>query len=256
MVGERDLDRIQTLEELSLNALPCLQQILDEGWLLRFADGYTKRANSVTPLYPGGNFLSQKIARCEKIYENFNLPPIFRLTTNPQWLSLDQTLAELGYVKQNAVSVRVKSISDRADISASNTQLNLTITRELSEAWLDNYVHAANVPIQHWQTLSIMLDLIPHPTCYAYLQDRARFCGCALGVLERDYLGIFFLVTAKQQRRKGYGTQLLTAICDWGRNNGATTAYIQVEVANQAGINFYDRLGFRENYQYFYRRQP
>ena len=42
--------QIQTIEELSLNALPCLQQILDDGWVLRLAEGYTKRANSVTPL--------------------------------------------------------------------------------------------------------------------------------------------------------------------------------------------------------------
>jgi len=77
--------QIQTLEELSLNALPPLQQILDDGWVLRFADGYTKRANSVTPLYLGAieESLTAKIERCERIYQNFDLPPIFHLTVKP-----------------------------------------------------------------------------------------------------------------------------------------------------------------------------
>lgn len=40
------------LEELSMNALPALQTILYDGWVIRFADGYSNRANSVNPIYP------------------------------------------------------------------------------------------------------------------------------------------------------------------------------------------------------------
>ncbi|NJK55561.1 MAG: GNAT family N-acetyltransferase [Pleurocapsa sp. SU_5_0] len=57
----------------------------------------------------------------------------------------------------------------------------------------------------------------------------------------------------KNQRRRGYATQLMAAMTDWGRNRGATKVYLQVETANQPGINFYNKLGFTEAYQYFYR---
>lgn len=40
-------------EELQMNALPSLQTILYDGWVLRFAKGYTNRANSVNPIYEG-----------------------------------------------------------------------------------------------------------------------------------------------------------------------------------------------------------
>lgn len=40
---------------------------------------------------------------------------------------------------------------------------------------------------------------------------------------------------------------------NWGRNNGATEVYLQVETENQVGINLYNKLSFKEVYQYFYR---
>ena len=247
---EKNLDRIRTIEEASLNALPSLQQVLYDGWILRFAKGYTKRANSITPLYASSQDLSQKIARCEEIYRRFKLKPIFRLTDTSESEALDLTLSNLGYLKQDSVSVRVKNITDN---ELSNNVLFPTIAYELTEEWLDHYVHAIDLPIQHWNTLTTMLEIIPNPTCYAWLKDRQRFCSCGLGVLDNNYLGLFFLVTAKKQRRKGYARQLISAMLDWGKHNGATQAYIQVETKNQAGINLYNKLGFAEVYQYFYR---
>jgi len=43
---------IQRIEELSMNALPALSTVFLNGWILRFSNGYTRRANSVNPIYP------------------------------------------------------------------------------------------------------------------------------------------------------------------------------------------------------------
>jgi hypothetical protein len=42
MVITKSYEVIQEIEEISLNAWPSLQQILYDGWILRFANGYTK----------------------------------------------------------------------------------------------------------------------------------------------------------------------------------------------------------------------
>ncbi len=197
-------------------------------------------------MYLGSDNLNliQKIYRCEKIYRRFNLRPIFRLTDTSQLEILDRTLEQLGYSKQDSVSVQVRSIVD-SDILTSKSDLDLTIETELSQEWLDHFVHAANLPTWHWSTMSAILEMIPNPTCFAWLKNRQRFCSCGLRVLENDYLGLFFLVTAKKQRRQGYASQLILAMLNWGKANGATKAYLQVETENQEGINLYNKLAMR-----------
>ena len=42
---------IRLIEELSLNAWPALQTVLYDGWVLRFADGYTRDNTPALHLY-------------------------------------------------------------------------------------------------------------------------------------------------------------------------------------------------------------
>jgi N-acetylglutamate synthase len=67
------------LEELALTTWPASQQWLYDGWVVRFANGHTRRANSVNPLYPACQDAAGKIAQCEQWYGERNLPTVFRL---------------------------------------------------------------------------------------------------------------------------------------------------------------------------------
>lgn len=99
-MAQTSVQMIQTIEELSLNAWSSLQQILYDGWILRFANGYTKRANSINPLYTGTKNVYEKIARCEQIYIDKKLKPIFRITPLAYPDNLDAILAEAGFEKK------------------------------------------------------------------------------------------------------------------------------------------------------------
>src|SRR5215469_5058482 len=83
-------------EEASLCTWPALRELVHDGWVLRFSEGYTKRANSVNPLEAGSRGLAEKIQRCEAIYRANGLPTIFRL---PSFLppEIDAALAARGY---------------------------------------------------------------------------------------------------------------------------------------------------------------
>ncbi|MBL8653878.1 MAG: GNAT family N-acetyltransferase, partial [Alphaproteobacteria bacterium] len=44
-----DIRSIETLERRAFAAWPALRTATRDGWVMRFADGHTKRANSINP---------------------------------------------------------------------------------------------------------------------------------------------------------------------------------------------------------------
>jgi len=69
------------LERLALSAWPALEDVDYDGWRLRAAQGYTGRANAVTPLTHGGLPVAEKIAYVEAWYA------ARQLHSMPVWVS-------------------------------------------------------------------------------------------------------------------------------------------------------------------------
>ena len=93
------------IEEVSLNSWPALQQVLFDGRILRFSDGYTKRANSVNPIYASSLGVNEKIDLCEKYYADKGLLSVFRLTPFSSPTDLDQALESRGYQRADPTFV-------------------------------------------------------------------------------------------------------------------------------------------------------
>lgn len=75
--------------------------------VLRFADGYTLRANSINPIYSSTLSLHEKLNFCEKEYEQRNLPIVYKLTSDSQLKDIDIELEKRGYPKTKEVSLKV-----------------------------------------------------------------------------------------------------------------------------------------------------
>ncbi|HLG78243.1 MAG TPA: GNAT family N-acetyltransferase [Ktedonobacteraceae bacterium] len=238
------------IEEATLNSWPALQQHLFDGWVIRFAQGYTKRANSVTPLYPGLLPTEDKIAYCEHFYQQKEQPTIFRLLSfSTESIRLDQRLAQRGY--RILDRTHVWSLQRPANPLADQSSVHMLPLTD----WFPIYrqFDAKYSELQHIHRE--LLERIQHPSIYATLYQHDVPVACGLGVLEHEALGLFDIVTDAQQRRKGYGTQLVAGMLDWGWQHGAQYAYLQVIETNQIAQRLYARLGFQPTYQYWYRRQ-
>lgn len=238
------------IEEAALNSWPALQQHLFDGWILRFAQGYTKRANSVTPLHPSSLPAETKIAWCEQLYQEHQLPAIFRLLSfSEESQQLDQLLAQRGYRDLERTLVWLaKLFSDPLPANPAFKTLPLADWFPLFVQWSDHFDSRQNVHRQ-------LLERILSPRIYAVLYQQDAVVACGLGVLEHDVFGLFDIVTDPAQRRKGYGTQLVTHMLDWGKQHGASYAYLQVVDTNRAAQQMYAQLGFQESYYYWYRRK-
>jgi hypothetical protein len=88
---------IDDLEVAAMNAWPCLRQQLLAGWVVRIANGYTKRANSANWLYAQAELAPEYlIGQIEGTYQRHGLPPIIRIVERPETAPIDQFLAERG----------------------------------------------------------------------------------------------------------------------------------------------------------------
>ena len=102
------------IEETCFNAFPSLKQVLRGNWLLRFADGLTRRANSVNALRPecDDDDAAAAIAAAEPLYRAQGLPTIFRVLSilDP---ALDRELAARAYTSEGESCVLYGAIDAR-----------------------------------------------------------------------------------------------------------------------------------------------
>ncbi|MCZ7542984.1 MAG: GNAT family N-acetyltransferase [Anaerolineae bacterium] len=241
---------VRLIEELSCNAWPALQTTLYDGWVLRFADGYTRRANSVYPLYPSTLNLEAKIDHCERVYARRGLPAIFKMTAAAHPQGLDQALSARGYVKQAPTSVQTLDIPATPDPPPGN---DMRVTREPTDAWRAAFCALSHIDDARAATMAHMLASILPETGFIALYQRGELGAVGFGVVERGWLGIFDIVTAAHLRKRGLGRQLMQGLLAWGRSQGAVRAYLQVMLDNAPALHLYAQLGFREVYQYWYR---
>ena len=242
----------QNIEELSLNAWPALQTVLYDGWVLRFSNGYTRRANSINPLYPSGLGLDEKLHFCEDFYRARGLPVVFKITDRSQPDDLDQYLSEVGYVKEAATSVQTLDLGLFIDQPAPG----LMLSQSLQDEWLEAFCRMSPGVGSHQATLRQMLLNILPAHCFAAVRLDGLIVACGLGVAQSGMVGLFDIVTDSAQRRHGYARQVVSGLLAWGKANQAQNAYLQVMLNNTPALNLYSKMGFSEKYQYWYRVKP
>jgi N-acetylglutamate synthase len=243
-------ERIHALEVLSLRAWPALETRYYDGWLLRFANDYTRRANSINPVYAHSANVQEKIVLCEALYAHKGITPCFKITGAVFPENLDAVLAMNGYIRDAPTSVQTSSLLDFDP----PTHREIHVDSRLTEDWLQDFSRLNNVPRQKVHTMRQMLQRIIPARCFMSLRRDGQSVAMGLGVLDGDYVGLYDIVTHPDHRGSGYGTALVQSLLHWGKVNGAREAYLQVMVDNLPARRLYDRLGFNEVYRYWYRR--
>ena len=244
-------DTIRHLEELSLNAWPALETEFFDGWVLRFSAGYTRRANSVNPLYPSVLAPAGKLRDCQRLYRERGLPVVFKMT--PAAGDLDAVLGEHGYQRAGTTSVQLLDLDSMPKPEPGDVEL----LEKPNEAWVAAFCALNPGLRRHFLTMSQMLERIAPAACFLSLRHEGQTAGLGMAVSERGYVGIFDLVTRQTLRNKGIGRQVVQHLLDWGRRQGAEQAYLQVMLENAPALHLFECIGFREAYQYWYRvRDP
>ncbi len=246
---------IRRLEELTLNTSPCLNQRLYDGWVLRASGTDTRRANSVTALYPSLLPLAEKILACEAWYTLHGQAAIFRLTDALAPEGLDGMLAQRGYSREVETFVMTVDLFSLPASEGDAPEGFRIVERSAAEGSADLHaLKGKRGPLVErdakrqslWQG---------EQTCFAIEHGGDIQCS---GMARRDggHVGIFSMFTAEKQRGKGLATRLVARLVEWGKTRGAHTGFLQVDVANESALRVYAKFGFSPRYRYWHRIQP
>jgi len=242
------MNEIILYEELSMNAHPAIKTQVFDGWILRFANGYTNRANSVNMIYPSNLNPLRKIKFCEEIYTSQGLATVFKIT--PLTVDvIDISLEKKGYKKITPTNLMISPIT-KCDTS----KAQIIITDTIDPKWQKDYFRLNGISDKiKIETDMIIQSNIQNKTLCASIIENETVVASGLCVVEREYAGLFDIIVDSNYRGKGLGVDICISLLNSAIKEGARYAYLQVVADNTPAVALYNKLGFTNCYQYWYR---
>ncbi|MFC0329688.1 GNAT family N-acetyltransferase [Paenibacillus sepulcri] len=245
------------IEELTLNGWPALQTLVMDGWLLRTADGYTKRSNSVSPIYScDGDSLAaawKRIRDVEHFYTSAGLDVIFKITPFAQPDILDSLLEQDGYEKVEPSSVMLLDLEKLPKPGSLPALADIRIEETVTDRWLQTLAHVSSLSAAALQTARSLIEGSKLRQGFLALSVQGRPAACGFTVVERGYMGLYDIAVHPDYRNRGIGKELVARLLQWGGAQGAAACYLQVVQSNAPANRLYDKFGFEDIYTYWYR---
>ena len=240
------------VEETCWNAFPSLKQVLAGDFLLRFAKGVSRRANSGNPLCAEPRDIPAAIGAAEQLYRAQKQATIFRVPTivDP---ALDTELARRGYTAEGETCVLHGPIGQIG--AAADPEVLLLPSPE--PEWLAAMSVLQGHTAEQSATYSRIVGAIAVPARFVLLWVGGEPVALAYGALHDGLLCYESVITDPRSRRQGLARRVVAALAHWAREAGAEGACLQVEAGNVPARALYDGFGLRtELYRYHYRREP
>lgn len=242
-------DRVRRLEQAGVNSWPALSTVLDGPWVIRLADGVTKRANSINTLGEENDSpadLRQRLDRACSTFRRQGLPPVFRATP----LTGTATLAELG---RRGWTERDPSLLMLGPLTTPETSAEPDLLSDHPTAeWLATFARIDGLPPQDRCTLKSMVRRLALPRAYACAAHDGQPASVAMAVIDGPLMGLFCVGTIPEARRQGLSQRVLSALRNWGLEQGASQLWLHVSATNTGAQTLYRGLGMTPAYGYTY----
>ncbi len=235
------LELARTIEDSVYRSWKARLCVEYDGWQLRYADGFSRRGNSVYPAVSSTLPHGEKLEWCRRWYGERGLDLVIRQTiaTEP---GLDRVLAEAGFTLEGHTHVMVGEVGSRDG--------GLVTMPEPSPHWWDTTARLWGFDLDRPDGWAAIINRIDLPAAFVVVDGKAA----GLAIRAGEWVGLFEIIVAADSRRAGLGRAVTESLLAWGGSHGAQHAYLQVVAENTAAIEFYGSLGFEQAYTYWYRR--
>lgn len=246
---------IRAVEVATAKAFPGLVNEWHDGWLLRAGDGIAERSNSASPLGPSVGFEPVPMEDISRFYARHDLPVKLHIPERigrPAQKVIDADPQK--WVMGPEILVMTKSL-DHVESHELPGGLEFSIDKQPDQEWLGMYhFRGQALPAHALELLRTQIEgrmgfgRLTTPAGQTVAITRATITAAE----ERIFLGYSAVEVDPAFRRQGLGTALGSRIQEWGAEQHAQEAYLQVVAHNEAGIGLYQKLGFSEHHRHRY----
>ncbi len=250
---------VEDLQRVMVGAWPAPDTSQLGEWLLRAADGFTQRANSVMTAGDPGLALPAAVEAVEAWYAARGRPAMltlagpvgFDLTADP----LGAELLDRGYATR--VPTTTLTASTAAVVasvrSAPAAGLRVTTRTTLEESWLTAYRGYREAPDGPARAV---LTGSPEQVFVSATDATGEVVGIGRLGLAAAWGGVAAMWVAPTARRRGLATVLLGALAGEAARRGVASLHLQTDGDNDGALAFYRGAGFVRHHEYVTVRQP
>ncbi len=243
-----DEELVLECERRIVNAWPSPSTLLIGDWVVRFASGYSGRANSASPLKAGSELDESALALIEELYRSDGLPPSIRLTPLVGAATRERVLSR-GYTVKSA-SLGLIAGLDGPGGGETAIEPDLQIEARPSQDWIAGVTSHQSEDKRNEEQLAAIVEKIRLPAAFATLHLSGEPVAYGMSVVERGMAEIGSVIVDPAHRGHGLGRRLVAGLMSWARVMEAQTCYLQVEQGNAVALKLYAGLGFRKLYSY------
>lgn len=251
---------IDDLERVMVGAWPPVQRAPLGDWLLRFAHGFTQRANSALAVGHPDRPVPAALQAVTTWYAARGLTPRLSVPLATGAALADEQVAgtalQTGWTASDVVLVMtsatrsVLSSTEAAARDAGSTPaLTIEVTDLISDDWfglLRGYRSASREAAE-----AVLHGSPAQRFALARASDRSVVGIARLGI-SSGWGGLGAMRVDPERRRQGVAQAMLHALAQEAAAHGCVSMHLQVEQSSTSAIAFYDRVGFTTHHHYAY----
>jgi N-acetylglutamate synthase len=241
----QDLELIAALEQSLLQVWPAVKTHMIDGWAVRFAGGYTGRANSASAIVPGAHIDNAFVTRIVEMYDQEKLTPQFRVSPVAS-SDTAKILQQRGFVSRGLAHTMIADIKPQH--LAHDLRVHLSSHPDMS--WCLGVTSRQEKAKRNPDALHAIVNRIQVPVQFATVVIEGEALGFGIAAIDRGWMELGSIVMDEKHRGKGLGRALVSTLLRWATEQQVEKTFLQVEVGNATALALYRSLGFDVLYDY------
>ena len=198
-----DLALVQACEERIVNCWPAVETLVVGDFVVRFAHGYSGRANSASPIRANAELCDADIDHIEQLYRKAGLVPCFRATPliTP---AMRSRLDARGYRLRDASFGMILPLADRDFAIAPQADIAFAPPRD----WLEGISRAQSPEKRNPTHLEAIVGRIRVPVSFVSLRIDGIARAYGMAATDRDMAELGSIMLDPEIRGRGLGRAL------------------------------------------------